>query len=145
MNKKTIDELEKEIDEQLINQSIVIEDDKNDKTLGEELFLITKEFNADENIHRFTNTARHEVFNMSLLGAIEEKPIYPTDIRPRYAFVKAFRKHHSLYKSTIKSSHAERFAEIVKSLLGFKAMLEYQHARTPEFEQENKLANKLRR
>jgi len=128
MNEEERIEEEREVLKNLVNVSNVKEVVEGDDTLGKDLQEISKELTKDLNVHRFGNTNQLVVFEDALLGAIGDRPNYPTDIKDRYCFIRSFRYHYAVNRSALKSAQAERFKDLASSLLGFKAGLEMRGA-----------------
>lgn len=119
--------IKKDLGSDIFSSIVRIKDNSND-TLGKDLQEITKQFIDDKNVFRFGNIKNVDIGNDALLGAIGDKPRYDPTIKPRYEFVKYFRYHLSVNRSAVESRQADRFKDIVSSLLGFRSLLEYRSA-----------------
>lgn len=112
------------IDDILKNIDLKMVDDTED-TLGKDLQMIVKEYTADRNIMRFGYMEKRTIGHRSLLGAIADRPYYPTDVKPRYACCKSFLLNLAMNESAVKGVFADRFKDIAGSLMAFKSALEY--------------------
>lgn len=127
-NKEIIKDFDLSDYDKILKNSIVkIEDFKNNG-LGEDFHEISKELTKDENTFRFSDTNKRTMPYDVLLATIQEVPNFPHNIKQRYTFIKVSRFNMAIYRSAIKSRQADRFKDIVSSLLGFKGMIEYRKA-----------------
>lgn len=128
---------DKELYNQVIKNSVVQMPGHDEDTLGKDLQVISKELTKDENVFRFGNSDRQNIYWEALLCAVMEKPNYNSEVLPRYEFLKYFRYHYHILRGSVKSGQAERYKEIAGSLLGFKSFLEYRKAGVREGDAEN--------
>lgn len=132
---------------EIIDNSIVVEPDGEDDNLGQDLRLIAKELVAEENTFRFSATNKMVLFEDSLLGALGDVPDYDKKVKPRYNFIKSFRRHYHIGLSAVKSGQAERYKDIAGSIIGFQGSLQYREAGVPVMEDDKKkgIVDRLRR
>ena len=131
-----VKEMEKQgfvVDKDFVKSSILIKDEGNDKEF-KEITEIAKEYNAKENIYRFSNTKRENVFWDSLLATCGDVPDFADNVKPRYEFIKRFREHYHVNMKSVKAQHSQDFVKMVEGLLGFRGALAWKQAgvRSPD-------------
>ena len=110
-----------EIDRIVKGSSIVV-DKSNDNDLGKDIQVVTKEFTDDRNVYRFGFMNKRIMCYDALLGAVSQRP------KDRYELMSFFRHNLSVNMAAVKGAQADRFKDMVSSLLGFRAMLAYREA-----------------
>jgi len=83
----------------------------------------------DKNIFKLSYTDKHSIFQDCLLGTIANYQNIDK-IKPRYSFLKEFRKNYHVARSSLDSRRAESVTMIASSFMQYKSYIDlYQNTR----------------
>lgn len=132
MNKEKEKEYQKIM--QIIENSIVVDEQGNDDNLGKDLQEIAKEITKDRNAFRFSNVPKAMAFYDAELHAWSDVPFYEKDVKPRYSWIKSYMYHLHINLGAEKSGQADRYKELAGNLMAFGGGLQYREAGIPQEE-----------
>lgn len=126
-----------------MDEEDIISNDSSDDFFGN-LEKLLEIFVEDENVHKLTTGERHTVYWDSLLGAIQSKPDYDKNIKPRYEFIRFFRYNYKVNRASLKGDMRNALLEVGSNIMAFRGLLAEMKTRNPSSFEQGGLINFLK-